>query len=461
MNAEARIREYYQTFFITEPILFSCVNTHKITRNNNIKTLRIGSGKIEYNEEYINGLKKDDLKQILIFEAFRILCKHPYERKRQNPIANQVGSNVTIQEYLATQLEMPQAKEAFENLLAKNRSKMEEQFMEQYDQMLEMDDAELEKQTGMTKAKLRSIKDQIPSMTEDELHKRHFEFYYNLVDNNLPEMIQSQPMFSEMKEVLNGEGGKSEEESNGEGESDPKAHFDPMNSIEQTTNWGESEMIKNEINDAIQDAQVTRQWGNIPGSMQDMLIASLKPKVDYRAILKRFRASVITSATKLNRMRPSRRYGFGHPGKKREFSTKLAFFVDVSGSMSDQVLREGFGVINRFFKYGISETDVYQFDTELKDETPLKMFKAQKEIKLMGRGGTDFQVVLDKLEKHPNKYDGVIVYTDGYAAVPQVPKGVKTKNILWLFDSEDSYNDGSPNLSGIGRCAYIKSDREY
>ena len=53
------------------------------------------------------------------------------------------------------------------------------------------------------------------------------------------------------------------------------------------------------------------------------------------------------------------------------------------------------------------------------------------------------------------------VYTDGYAAVPQVPKGVKTKNILWLFDSEDSYNDGSPNLSGIGRCAYIKSDREY
>ena len=464
MNAEQRIREYYQSFFITEPVLFACVTSHRITRNNNVKTLRVGDGKIEYNEKYIDGLSKEDLKQILIFEAFRILCKHPYERKRQNAIANQIGSNVTVQEYLATQLEMPKAREAFENLLEKNRSKMEEQFMKQYDQMMEMDDSELEAQTGMTKAKLRSIKNNIPNMTEEELYKRHFEFYYNLVDSNLPEMISESPLFEGMRQALSdsqSEGESNGENEEGEGQSNPKDHFDPMNAMEQTAQWGQNDLVTGDIDRAISDAQVTQSWGTVPGNMQEMLIASLTAKVDYRAILKNFRASVMSAETVVNRMRPSRRYGFGFPGKKREFTTKLAFFVDVSGSMTNEVLQNGFGIINKFFKYGIKETDVYQFDTELKDETPMKMHKARKEIKLLGRGGTDFQVVLDKLSTMPNHYDGVIVYTDGWAARPKVPKNVKTKNILWLFDTEDNYNEAYKNLKGIGRAAYVKSDREY
>ena len=160
-------------------------------------------------------------------------------------------------------------------------------------------------------------------------------------------------------------------------------------------------------------------------------------------------------------MRPSRRYGFGFPGKKREFTTKLAFYVDVSGSMTDEVLRNGFGIVNKFFKYGVAQTDVYQFDTEMKnDGKALKMQKAQKEIKLLGRGGTDFQVVLDHLATK-EQYDGVIIYTDGYSYRPEVPKGLKTKNLLWLFDTEDNYNNAFDNLKGIGTAAYVKSDREY
>tara|TARA_R110001606_G_scaffold134259_1_gene270582 strand:- start:6548 stop:7963 length:1416 start_codon:yes stop_codon:yes gene_type:complete len=471
MSAQDRIRSFYQSWFITEPILFSVVNTHKLTINNKIKTLRVGKGLIEFNEVFIKELKEEDLKQLLIFEAFRILCKHPYERKRPNPIANLTGSNVTVQEYLATHLEMPQAREMFKNLLASNRSKEQEKFAKMYEQLEEVEDSELEEMTGMSKAKLRSIRDSIPDMTEEELRKRHFEFYYNLVDQNLPEMIEGSPSFEKMKEAIQQAGGSGEgdgeqgEEEDGDSSGNQPGgnmadHFDPMNALDQHTNWGEDELQKNEINNAIQDAQVTNNWGSVPGSMQDMLTASLSPKVDYRNILKKFRASVLSSETISNRMRPSRRYGFGFPGRRREFTTRLAFFVDVSGSMTNDILQKGFSVINKFFKYGVKETDVYQFDTELKHEKPLKMFKAQKDIKLLGRGGTDFQCVIDHMAKVP-EYDGVIIYTDGYSSRPKVPKGMKTKNILWLYDTETNYNECKENLKGIGRAAYIRSDREY
>ena len=471
-KAERRIREYYQSWFMTEPVLFSCVNTHKLHVNNKIKTLRVGSGLIEYNESFIEGLDEKQLKELLIFEAFRILCKHPYERKKPNPIANMTGSNVTIQEYLATHLEMPQAREMFNHLLKKNRSEEHDEFLKVYEDLKALDDDELEKMTGMSKAKLNMIRDSIPDLDEAELHKRHFEFYYKLVEDNIPECISKSKTFQKMKQELqdkneNNSGGQSQPgEGEGEGTEDKtdatmEDHFDPLNALEQQENWGEQELITNDIDEAIRDASLTQQWGSVPGSAQADLIASLNPKVDYKGILKRFRASIISSNTILNRMKPSRRFGFGFPGKRRDFTTRLAFFVDVSGSMTDEVLSKGFGIVNRFFTYGIKEVDVYQFDTELKnDGKPLKMDRAKKEISLQGRGGTDFQVVLDKLAKEKD-YDGVIVYTDGWARRPNIPKGVKSKNILWLFDREDNYKHAYPNLKGIGRAAFVRSDKEY
>lgn len=67
MSAQDKIRSFYQSWFITEPILFSVVNTHKLTVNNKIKTLRVGRGLIEFNEGFIDNLKDGDLKQLLVF----------------------------------------------------------------------------------------------------------------------------------------------------------------------------------------------------------------------------------------------------------------------------------------------------------------------------------------------------------------------------------------------------------
>ncbi|NEP84955.1 MAG: hypothetical protein F6K39_46750, partial [Okeania sp. SIO3B3] len=52
--------------------------------------------------------------------------------------------------------------------------------------------------------------------------------------------------------------------------------------------------------------------------------------------------------------------------------------------------------------------------------------RAQREVPLTGRGGTNFSPVLAYLEEHRD-YDGLIIYTDGYAPCPAPPQNRGTR----------------------------------
>ena len=52
-------------------------------------------------------------------------------------------------------------------------------------------------------------------------------------------------------------------------------------------------------------------------------------------------------------------------------------------------------------------------------------------------------------------YDGLIIFTDGYASRPKLPKNNKTR-ILWLFNDEDNYKAMAANVKGIGKTAFLK-----
>ena len=107
-----------------------------------------------------------------------------------------------------------------------------------------------------------------------------------------------------------------------------------------------------------------------------------------------------------------------------------------------------FSIINRFFKNGIEKVDVLQFDTELKTKEPISFKKAKKEIKIIGRGGTDFQPVADYYCTHP-EYDGLIYFTDGIAPIPNF-NTKRNINVLWILTSKDSYNN---NINWIKKLA--------
>ena len=212
--------------------------------------------------------------------------------------------------------------------------------------------------------------------------------------------------------------------------------------------WDEDAMMACQINNVIES---TKDWGSMPGNIQQMLKASLKAKIDWRKILSGFRASILSSERKLTRMRPNRRTGFASMGSIRRFNTKLLVAVDVSGSVSDKSVSDFYGVVNSAFRYGFESVDVLQFDNGVRSVVTLTT--AVKNFGVCGRGGTSFQEPVDYA--HENGYEGLVILTDGYASAPKVPDGMKTK-ILWVCVDRESYDEHKEWMSQTGRVCMMQ-----
>ncbi len=201
--------------------------------------------------------------------------------------------------------------------------------------------------------------------------------------------------------------------------------------------WDEDEEMADGVNQQILKAQQSNQWGSLSGSFKETVTASLKIPMDYRRILSQFRACIISQRRKLTRMKPSRRYDFDYMGSKFEPKTRLLVAVDVSGSIGSDDLQNFFSIINRFFSYGVESVHVIAFDSELKQEFDLK--KAASNVQVVGRGGTNFQDPINYYESH-TEYQGMIIFTDGYACVPKI---TKPKQTLWILTGRDEYDYAS------------------
>lgn len=212
--------------------------------------------------------------------------------------------------------------------------------------------------------------------------------------------------------------------------------------------WGEDEMMVCQINNVIES---TKDWGTMPGTLQQVLKASLKAKIDWRKVLSGFRASILSSERKLTRMRPNRRTGFANMGSIRRFNTRLLVAVDVSGSVSDKSVSDFYGVVNSAFRYGFESVDVLQFDHGV--QSVVSLTKAVKDFAVCGRGGTSFQEPVDFA--HMNGYEGLVILTDGEASPPRIPEGMKT-GILWVCVDRDSYDEHKDWMSRIGRVCMMQ-----
>ena len=212
--------------------------------------------------------------------------------------------------------------------------------------------------------------------------------------------------------------------------------------------WGEDEMMVCQINNVIES---TKDWGTMPGTLQQVLKASLKAKIDWRKVLSGFRASILSSERKLTRMRPNRRTGFANMGSIRRFNTRLLVAVDVSGSVSDKSVSDFYGVVNSAFRYGFESVDVLQFDHGV--QSVVSLTKAVKDFAVCGRGGTSFQEPVDFA--HANGYEGLVILTDGEASPPRIPEGMKT-GILWVCVDRDSYDEHKDWMSRTGRVCMMQ-----
>ena len=402
MTVGERIKHLSQDWFLTEPLLFAVLCTHALKRNDNMGCdMRCGKGLIEYNHERLEHLDDNQLALRLKAEVVRIILKHPYQRQPYNPRRDlmRLSSDLTLSDNLEG-----------------------------------MDTIGLE-----------------PPHIFDIQRGQAFEQYYSLMADQVIKLeldadgdgiTLAMPGDGDSK----GDGDESGDSSSGGEFTDAMLDADAGASL-----WEEDELMSEKVNHEIETAQRCNQWGSIGGDLKALIESTLVSKQNFRAILSQFRASILSTKRHLTRMRPNRRYGFDAMGSQYAYSTRLLVAVDVSGSVPDEDIRKFLAVINRFFKQGIESIEVIEFDSKITTEKPLLLKQAANGIRVIERGGTNFQPAIDFYYEH-EEYDGLVFLTDGYAATPKLPDDKRHKPIAWILTQNGGNED---NLKPLGPVVRI------
>jgi len=188
------------------------------------------------------------------------------------------------------------------------------------------------------------------------------------------------------------------------------------------------EKVRNIAEKAIKE-QEKKGWGSIGGSLASQIIAANKPVVNWKKEVRWFINKLVLMGRKSTRMRPNRRYGFTSPGSKRNYTSRLLVAFATSGSVSDTQLEYFATELNGMIDH--VEVDFIQFDTKLYGD-PKPFSKKAAKVDIVGRGGTCFEPVIHLADER--KYDGLVVFTDGYAPFPSKPK----TRMLWAVCDQDA-----------------------
>ena len=389
-----RISKIVDKWFLYEPLFFNVYCTHKLEENCEMKcAFRTGKRRLEYNPNLLEGCDVKEIEMGLKTEVTRILLKHPYQRVP--PYPNRAA--------LTTASDVTIREHCLNN------------------------------------EKLHDANhyDFVGKLSYEEYYKK-LSFLCPNIDNSGTDYNATNRGFSLLKPYLK------------DGET-----WEYEAAAEASEFWSEDAEMADKVNQQIEKAQKANQWGSVSGDFQETVTASLRIPMDYRRMLAQFRACIISQRRKLTRMKPNRRYGFEFMGSQFEPKTHLLVAVDVSGSIESDDLKNFFSIINRFFSYGVEVIQVIAFDTEIKQEFELK--KAAKSIKIIGRGGTDFQCAVDYYEDHP-EYQGIIIFTDGYAPVPELHM---RKQILWILSGKHEYDNANKWIKNLrlNRATWIPSQK--
>ena len=202
--------------------------------------------------------------------------------------------------------------------------------------------------------------------------------------------------------------------------------------------WGDfdKEIIEQKsraITKRAMDEQDKQGWGNISGGLIEQIRSANKPKCNWKRELKYFINKLILMGRKSTRKRDSRRtheiYPYLNPGTRRDYKSRLLLAIDTSGSVSEIELQSFLNEMNGMIDNVLCE--VICFDTKLYGK-PKPFTKKAKSLEIEGRGGTDFHPVIEYVNEH--NYDGLIIFTDGYAPFPPKPKS----RVMWVVLGESN-----------------------
>ena len=478
MTARERIQKEVEQWFLTEPVFFAVYCSHRLVMNANMQCpLRSGKGRIEYNPTIIEAMPDTMLRDLMRVEIIRILLQHPYARQPMgcpsivlqkasdlviSPAYNLAWANLAHPE----DFELPtgQHYEWYAYRLNEMAVHRDGDAPSEGDSGGEQGEGSSQNEKGEQEQQQGQSNSQGEQQEQDE-KAVHQDGDAPSRGNSGGQQDEGSSQTTEAEQDQeqgqgDGQGEESTEDNShqstddGQGNGgDDEASASDKPSSGYTDLWEEDQFQMRQITDIVKGST---SWGSLPSFMIELIKKAAEGKIDYRAVLRMFRASIISQKRRLTRMRPSRRFGFEQMGSRYDFTTRLLIAIDTSGSVGSEELGRYFRIITTFFKYGIQEIDVLMFDTVVHG-APLSLTDAKKskqEFKVEGRGGTNFQAPIDYMVAHP-QYDGLIILTDGCAPNPEVPPHLRAK-LLWVIDDEASYKNRYDSLRKTGRVCLME-----
>lgn len=213
------------------------------------------------------------------------------------------------------------------------------------------------------------------------------------------------------------------------------------------------EELEYQAEQAIRSAyEAHKNRGTIPGSIRELIEKSLlPPTVPWTRLIHNAAVSARRGKAVRSIARSRRRYAgvpgvAQFPGRVKDNAYKIVFNIDTSGSMGTRECQLALSELRRLQKADDAvEITVIESDTQIGREYtigPTDQIKPE----LTGRGGTDFNVAMERSKQL--KPDICFFFTDGYAPAPE-PKHRLACPFYWIITPNGVCPDHV-----YGKCVY-------
>lgn len=176
--------------------------------------------------------------------------------------------------------------------------------------------------------------------------------------------------------------------------------------------------IRDIFRDCVREAESrSNGWGNLPESIRAHLKKLISRNVDWRELLNQFIGRSMSCRTTSSIKRVNRRAPWDFPGRKRMYSARPMLAVDESGSVSDWAVALFFAEMSTLGN--LTEYDLVPFDHTVDEKNIQRVRRGtQPVLKRTRCGGTDFSAPIKYANEHRDRYDAVIILTDGECCPP-------------------------------------------
>lgn len=198
---------------------------------------------------------------------------------------------------------------------------------------------------------------------------------------------------------------------------------------------GAMQEIQSKIIQAAMIAQQAEQEGSIPASIKRYLDKLLKPKVNWKVVLRRFFNDLDIQETSWRR--PKKKYlPMYLPTRHSTQLSSISIAIDTSGSISTQQFNQFISEVASIFRFlKPKELEVIQFDHCIKSIDEVKDINQLKTINFVGGGGTNVKEVIARFIDKPSK--ALVIITDGYLDT-NLPK--PNQPVIWVVFDNPNFN---------------------